>query len=64
MEKAYKSATIARFVATVPDGGIKTNRNNEWVITLVCDWGHRAEVARIIDTIPMQLDVTIEKFVD
>src|SRR5258708_26489166 len=61
LERAYKSATLAHFIATVPDGGIKTNRNNEWVITLVAAWEDRHEVARILDTIPMNLIVTIEK---
>lgn len=61
LEKAYKSATVATFIGTVPDGGMKTNKQNEIVLTLIVDWADRAEVYRILEEIPMQLLVHIEK---
>ena len=64
LEHAYKSPSIARFTGTVPDGGMKTNRNNEIVLTLVVDWADRAEIYRVLETIPMSLTVTVEKQAD
>jgi hypothetical protein len=60
LAKVKPDPRVASFVATVPDGGIKTNRNNEWVITLNVDWEFRREVARILDAIPMALMVRFE----
>ena len=61
LEKAYKSTTVATFIGTVPDGGMKTNRNNEIVLTLVVDWKDCNEIYRVLETIPMSLVVTVEK---
>lgn len=55
---------LATFIATIPDGGIKTNRTNEWVLTLHVAWENREEISRLIDTIPMQLLVKVEKIND
>jgi hypothetical protein len=64
LERAYKSATVAQFLGTVPDGGMKTNRNNEIVLTLVVDWKDRNEIYRVLEEIPMTLMVTVEKLPD
>ncbi len=40
---------------------MKTNRNNEIVLTLVVDWSDRAEIYRVLEEIPMSLLVTVEK---
>lgn len=64
LERAYKSATVAMFHGTVPDGGMKTNRNNEIVLTLVVDWADRNEIYRVLEEIPMTLMVTVEKLPD
>lgn len=53
--------SIAQFSATIPDGGVTTNRNNEWVLKLNVAWGDRTEIARVIESIPMQVNVTIER---
>lgn len=52
---------MAQFVGTVPDAGMKTNRNNEIVLTLIVDWKDRHEIYRVLDEIPMTLAVTIER---
>ena len=55
---------MAHFVATVPDGGISTTRNNEWVIKLVVDWSDRFEISRILDSMPMQLKVSMRRLAE
>lgn len=60
-DKKMVDPRVATFMASVPDGGIKTNRNNEWVITLVAAWEDRAEVSRILETIPMTVLVTMAR---
>lgn len=61
LRKAFVDPNVATFVATVPNGGIKTNRDNHWVITLEVAWEDRSEVARILDSIPMNLLVTMTR---
>ena len=61
LRKALVDPNVATFLATVPNGGIKTNRDNHWVVTLEVAWEDRAEVSRIIDTIPMNLVVTMTR---
>jgi hypothetical protein len=61
LRRAMVNPNVASFLATVPNGGIKTNRDNHWVVTLEVAWEDRGEVTRIIDTIPMNLLVTIVK---
>ena len=48
----------------MPDGGISTNRNNEWIVKLVVDWSDRFEISRILDSIPMQLQVKMTRLRD
>jgi len=55
---------IATFIATIPNGAIKTNRDNDWLITLQVKWDNRGEVMRLVDTIPMQVLVTFERVDD
>ena len=43
---------------------MKTNRNNEIVLTLVVDWKDRNEIYRVLEEIPMTLMVTVEKLPD
>lgn len=52
---------VAHFSAYVPNGGVKTNRENEWVLTLHVAWEDRDEVSRIIETIPMSVNVTVQR---
>lgn len=51
-------------MASIPDGGIKTNRNNEWVLTLNVAWENRADIARLLETIPMTILITAERVGD
>jgi hypothetical protein len=55
---------VAEFRAYVPNGGVKTNRENEYVLTLHVAWAGRDELHRIIETIPMDLRVTIKRVQD
>lgn len=61
LAKKQVSDRIATFCGTVPDAGLKTNRNNELVLTVVVAWEDRAEVYRMLDTIPMTLIFAVEK---
>lgn len=51
---------IATFYATVPNAGIKTNRDNEWIISMTVAWEDRAEISRVLDHMPMTMKVTVE----
>lgn len=64
MAKRWVDPNVAEFRAYVPNGGVKTNRENEYVLTLHVAWSGRDELHRIIETIPMDLRVTIERVQD
>lgn len=61
LERAIVDTHVATFTATVPDGGMKTNRANEIVLTLHVSWKDRTEVYRILETIPMDIIVRVER---
>ena len=61
MVKRWVDPNVATFHATIPNGGIKTNRENEWVLTLHVAWEDRNEVSRVIETIPMSVNVSVTR---
>jgi len=52
---------VATFWATIPNGGITTSRDNEWIIKLQVAWENRDAALRLLETIPMELLVTFER---
>lgn len=52
---------VATFLATVPNGGVTTDRNNNWILKLEVDWSERGEITRVIESIPMKLSVKITR---
>jgi len=52
---------VATFSAYVPNGGLSTNRDNEYVLKLVVAWEDRDELHRILETIPMSVQVTVRR---
>lgn len=52
---------VAEFAAYIPNGGVKTNRDNEWVLTLHVAWDDRHEISRVVETIPMTVSVRIRR---
>lgn len=55
---------IATFYATVPNAGIKTNRDNEWCVTMNVAWEYRNEISRVLDHLPLVMKVTVEVIQD
>ncbi len=55
---------VANFRGYIPNGGIKTNRENEWVLTIHVAWDDRDEVSRVIETIPMSVNVSVTREAD
>lgn len=63
-ESAHKrliDPDVATFSAYVPNGGLSTNRDNEYVLKLVVAWEDRDELHRILETIPMSVQVTVRR---
>lgn len=60
-QKRWLEPDIAEFRAYIPNGGIKTNRDNEWVVTLHVAWENREEISRVVTTIPMSVKVVMTR---
>jgi hypothetical protein len=60
LAKPKAGERVAKFYGVIPDAGIKTSKNNEWVITMHVAWANRHEVARLIDQLPFEMLVTVE----
>jgi hypothetical protein len=60
LKRASVDQKIATFYATIPAAGVKTNKDNEWVLTMHVAWEDRLQVSRVIDHIPMVMKVRIE----
>lgn len=63
-KRVWADPDVATFSGYIPNGGIKTNRENEWVLTIHVAWADRDEVSRVIETIPMSVNVSVTRAQD